>query len=97
MVSLVRPHASLAHGTAGAVGLIFASLCVGAVHFAKLPIASGALLGLAPGVVLIAGRGADRLTWKSVLVRLLLVAVPLGIGLYLAHLAAPPPNPYAGY
>ena len=97
VVSLVWPRVSLAHGTAGALGLILGCLCVGAAHFSKLPVLASVLLGLAPGVVLIAERGAERVTWRGVLLRALLVAVPLGIGLYLAHLAAPPPNPYDGF
>ena len=100
VVSLVRPRLSLAHGTAGAVGLVFGCLCVGAVHFSRLTPTAAVLLGWAPAAALLAGRGREslaRLSWKHVLVRVLLVAVPLGIGLYLAHLAAPPPNPYDGY
>ena len=96
-VSLVRRELSLAHGMAGAVGIIFACLCVGATHFSKLPVGAGVLLGLAPFAVLLGGKLEGGLNAKRVLVRVALIAVPLGVALYLAHLAAPPPNPYSGY
>lgn len=97
VVSLVRREMSLAHGTAGAVAIVFGCLCLGATHFSKLPTAAGVLLGLAPAAALLAGKLEGRLNAKRVLVRVVLVAVPVGVALYLAHQAAPPPNPYSGY
>ena len=101
--SWIWPRASLAGGAAGVVAVTLATLAAGGIHLSELPPLSALLIVLAPlaawlGDLLGARRMPPR---RAVLLRLLLVAIPIVAGTWIAFEDRPAEaaadDPYADY
>ena len=96
VASWIWKRASLAGGAAGVASVILVTLAAGGVQLSKLPDWSALAFALAPLAVWLVPRN-DAAAKRTLFLRLCLVAIPVGLGLWIAWEHRPPPDPYADY